>query len=238
MRPVVNRFALVSLVVAGAVAIAVPVGAGTTTDQQIAEAGAIADTDITTSGWFKGTQDDTRAETRTVAKKTKGCKDYVAVSKSFDTTTEAASPEYSASSQELSNYSYVYTAEAAAKKAFARASAAGVADCLSALFTKQFEAQLKENPQLKQQVDDYRAAIADVPAVEDAVGDEAVGYGGGIEITGTDGSVQRVQVSTLMVRVGRAILTYTYQFAPNSGNNTLLDQVISNTVARSQAAQA
>ena len=198
---------------------------------------------ITTPGWQKGPNQDTTAQARKLASKTKGCKSYLAFSKSFDSTTEADSPEYDSGFQNLSNHAYVYKTDAAAKKAFSHASATGVDTCLATLLSKQFGTQLKQNQQLAAQVDDYKVGIAVVPEVANQVGDQAVGYSGGIEVTGTDGSIDRILLTTLVTRVGRAILTYTYQVdadyaASNPTATQTLDSVIAATVARAEAAQA
>lgn len=238
MQPLTRTIALVSLAVAAVLATALPANAGTTSDKAIAEAGIIADTDIPAAGWTKATNTDDTSAARKLAQKTKGCQDYVAFTKTFASTTNAVSPDYSTASEELSNRAYVYKTDAAATKAFARASAPRVAKCLQTMLTKQFAASLESNPELDAQVDTYQAVLKVVPEVADAVGDESVGYGGGIAVRGTDGSVDQLQVTTLVARVGRAILTYTYQFGGSTGSAAVFDTAITNTIARAEAAQA
>jgi hypothetical protein len=226
----------------GLTAAAGPAGAGAgpaaaLSDSEIAEAGTITDTDLT-GGWFSAPNDDSSTKARLkLAKKTKGCTDYVAFTKSFATTTDAESPEYETTSQQLSNHSYVYKTGAAAKKAYSSASAKGMAKCLQALFTKQFEAQLKADPAFGAQVETYRVGITDIPEATNAKGDQSVGYGGGIEVKSPDGSTDQVLVSTFVVRVGRAILTYSYTFAPQT-DPAALDTALDNSLGRIQAALA
>ena len=237
MARMIRRIVVVPIALTALALAAAPAGAAT--DAEIAEAGVITDTDFTgASGrWFRSANEDSSEATQKLAKKIKSCKDYVSFAKSFATSTDAVSPEYEGNFQLLSNHSYVYKSDAAAEKAYKKAAAPGISDCLEALMTKQFEEQLKADPQSAAQIDKYRAAIDEVPAVNDAVGDRSVGYAGGLEWTATDGSVDGRQVTTLVTRVGRAILSYSYSFAPNNGQPEVFDAVLANTVARSQAAQ-
>lgn len=211
--------------------------AAAATDKEIAQAGTITSTDLTGT-WSSAPNDSSAAAAnRKLARKTKGCKNYVAFAKTFAASTDAVSPDYSLSSQELSNHSYVYKTDAAAKKAYARAAASGVADCLQSLFTKQFAAQIKSDPQVAAEVDSFDVVIQDVPAFADVVGDQSVGYEGGIAVTSPDGTTGQLLVVSVVTRVGRVVLTYTYSFGPEVDPSTF-DTALLNTVGRTQTALA
>lgn len=217
---------------------AAPAGAASSA-AQVAQAGTIVASDLG-AGWTAGPSDSSGDKViKKLAAKTKGCEDYAAVRASLDTATDAASPEFETAVQQISNHSYVYKTEAAAAKALKRASAGTVADCFTDLFTKVFAQQINANPATAKQVKNYRVKIAEVPDLTDALGDQSVGYAGGAEINGTDGTTTRLILSTLVVRVGPAVITYSYSFdADKSQPSSAFDAAVANTIARTEIALA
>ena len=233
-----RRLVVAPLALAAVALAAAPDGAANgATDSQIAKAGTIVAGDLG-AGWVAGPPDTSGDKVITkLAAKTKGCDDYAATRTSLDTTTDAASPGFQQTSQQLSNHSYVYKREAAAKRAFQHAAAPGVADCFTDLFTKVFGQQLRSDPQNASQVQGYRVKIVDLPDADNAIGDESVGYTGGAQILGTDGSTTNLSLTSILVRVGRVIRTYSYSWdADASQASPSVDTAVNNTVGRTQAA--
>jgi hypothetical protein len=241
-----HRCALLSTFLCLALGVALwatPAAAGTTDAAAIAEAGTLVGTDLASGLRIMPSGDDEAddRQNQKLAAKTKGCKQYLALSKAFDKTTDSKSDDFTNGFLELGNHAYVFANERAATQAFKLATVPSTAACLTALFEKGFAKGVAADPQIKAQVEDYRVKIEDVPSVADTVGDESVGYSGGFEVNLTDGSNQQLLVSTFLTRVGPAILTYTFQVDNGylEGNPTAtdyLDQAIEATVTRTQAA--
>lgn len=227
-----QRLVLVLLTIAAVALAAAPAGAASaSSDAKVAKAGTIVVSDLGT-GFTSSPADVTADKTlEKLAKKVKGCEDYIAVRKSMDTAIDAQSPDFESSAEQISNHVYVFENESAAKKVIKQAESTSMADCFTALFTKVVGLQVKGDTQ----VAGYRALIEDVPGLADVTGDEAVGYSGGIEVKGTDGSVDQLVVSTLLVRVGPTVITYSYSTLPNRNTNAF-DTALNNSVLRTQIA--
>lgn len=211
-----------------------PAAAGSISAQDVAEAGTIVASDVTPDFEASPPDESTDKALLKQAKKVKGCGDYVAVRKALDKGTDAESPDFQSNVEALSNHVYVLKNEKTATKVLKQAKAKGLADCFTDLFTKVLSKQLKSNPS----VDKIRVQIEDVPDLEDQLGDQSVAYSGGIEATYTDGSSpDRFVVSNVLVRVGPAVLSYSYQVIPNQTTGAL-NTAINNSILRTQIALA
>lgn len=237
-RPVSRRLRRVVAVTATAtlatVATALPAGAAS--DSQIAKAGTVVQTDVGRD-WTGAPQDESGNKlARKAAADYPQCKDYLLLDKSNQAQPKAASKDWTLDDQSISNKVFVYKSIPAASKAMTLAKGSTMGDCLTSTFQSVLGQQLKTSPQ-SANVTSFNAvikAVADLPSM----GDDVVGYSGGVQVNYKDGSVVQLLTGTAIVRVGRVLLAYTFSAPPTATDfATALDTSLANTVARTAKAQ-
>lgn len=232
-----KRFARLSALPAAAfLTITLVAGPATaaTSDAQIAKAGVIVASDLPTT-WTSSPPDNSgNKQVEKIAAKVPSCKQYLAFSKANKGTTNAESRDFSLGDDDLSNKAFVYKSNAAASKAMKAIGATNVADCLTTVFQKVLDAQIASDPASARTVKSATASIEPVTALT-GVGDDAVGYAGGLDIQLTDGTAQQLLLGVLAVRNGRALTTFSFSAPPtDSAFTTVLDNAINASLTRTQ----
>jgi len=229
---------MLSFAIAGTAAIGLlagPVGAATS-DAQIAKAGTIVASDLPATWTSKAPDNSSNKKVEKIAAKVPSCKSYLAFTKANQGTTNAESRDFSQGDDDLSNKAFVYKNNAAAQTAMRAISASNVSDCLTTVFQKVLDAQIASDPASRKTVKSAAASIepvADLPGV----GDDAVGYAGGLNIQLTDGTAQQLLLGVLAVRNGRAVTTFSFSAPPaDSGFTSVLDNAIDASITRTQDA--
>lgn len=183
-------------------------GAASSSDKKTAKKGVILTKDVPASWESSPPDNSTDDELERAAAQIPGCETYVVVRKTLGDTPKAESRSFATGSEEVSNEVWVFANTKKAKQTFALMSDDTVAPCLTMLFQNFYEGR----------VTDPSVAAIDVVIQQESdvgsVGDDIIGYGGGAQVTTTDGTVQRVPVSNAIVRVGRSILSYTFSGGP------------------------
>lgn len=225
---------LAAALTGGAVVAAGPAAAAS--DAVIAKAGTIVQSDLGPE-WSGGKQDESGNKLALkAAADYPECKDYLLLSRFNKAQPNAASKDWTLDAQSISNKAYVYKNVAAASKAMTLATSSGMADCLTNTFQSVLGDQLAGSSDAAN-VAKFNVVINEVPNLP-TTGDDIVGYSGGVQITYKDGSVEQLITGTAIVRVGRALLAYTFSAPPTATDyTTALDAAIANTVTRTAKAQ-
>jgi len=216
---------------------AAPAGAaGSASDSKIAKAGTIVQTDLP-SGWTGSPSDDSGDKAaRKAAAGYPECKDYLLLGKSTKAQPNADSKDWALGNEAISNKVAVYQTTKAASKAMVLASSPDMSSCLTSTFQSVLGDELAKSSQ-SANVASYKAVINTVSGLP-SVGDDVVGYSGGVQINMKDGSSEQILTGTAIVRVGRALILYTFSAPPTATDYaTALDNAIAQTVARTAKAQ-
>jgi hypothetical protein len=226
---------VVSVVVVLAFVALAAAPAGAATDKQTARKGVIVASDLP-STWTSTPDESNDAELDKVAAGIPDCEDYLAVRKITKRTPNVDSRDFSLGDQDLSNEVWVFGSTFSAKRVLTDMGAPTIDDCFTAVFRKAVEADIAADPRSAAQVRSVRVQVTQSSDVPD-VGNDVVGYEGGVEVTLVNGTVQTLLVGNLLVRVGRAILSYSLS-APttSSGYRTAFDSALAATVARMKKA--
>jgi len=220
------------------IALAAGPAAAAKSDTQIAKAGVLVASDLPNT-WTSSPPDNSGSkQVEKIAAKVPSCKEYLAFSKANKGNTNAESRDFSLGDDDLSNKAFVYKSNAAAQKAMQAIGASDVADCLTQVFQKVLDRQIASSPKSAKTVKSATASIAPVSDLT-GVGDDAVGYAGGLDIQLTDGTDQQLLVGVLAVRTGRALTTFSFSAPPtDSGFSTVLDSAITASTTRTKDALA
>ena len=210
--------------------------AGAASDSAIAKAGVIVQSDLG-SQWSGAPADESGNKLALkAAAEYPECKDYILLNKLNRKQPNADSKDWTLDDQSISDKSFVYSSESAAKKAMTLAKSPDMADCLTSSFQSLLGDQLAKSPEASK-VARFNVLIDEVTGLP-ATGDDIAGYAGGVEITYKDGTVEQLLTGTALVRVGRVLLTYSFSAPPSATDYTsALDSAIENTVSRTEKAQ-
>ncbi len=206
---------VIAVVAAVASTLAATAGpAAAASDRLIAAAGIIVATDLPAT-WV-ASPPDIASEQQALARaaKTPGCREYVRFARANQTTTKAASANYTLDDQLISNRSYVYEQPAAAERTMAAISGPTVGGCLGRVFEQTIGAQLETNKKQQRAITGVNVIIA--PVDFQAVGDDTVAFEGTVTITLTDKSTQELLVGLLVVRIDRVVTTYSLSTPPDT----------------------
>lgn len=226
MQTILRRTPLLMLVAALTILAASPAGAAS--DKALAKKGVIVASDVPSSWSSEPSDDSDDKELERAAAKIPDCRTYLAVRNANKKVAHAESRNFSDGSNELSNEVWVYPTVAQAKKVFKDMSASTVAGCFSTLFEKVLGAD--------------RALISQTTALQGLAGDETIGYGGVVQVTNPDRTVEQVVVANFGVRVGRSILSFAVSGPPDAQGNFAAsfagpaEEAINDAVARMDSA--
>ena len=202
-----------SLAVFGVTAGAGPASAGSN-DQAIADAGIIEAGDMPAT-WSSSPQDRSSVKKNlAVAKRTKGCTQYVKFAVANEATTKAESDDYELDGQQLSNLSYVHKSEAVATKLMESLQDPSVVGCLQAVLEKGIKTEILKDKDARRQIDDVTLELGETTL--DEIADDQVAYEGTLTITLKDGSEQEIDVALVALRAYRVILTYSISAPPDA----------------------
>lgn len=245
----VRRVALVTLVAVALTAAVVPAaGAAAPTadrsgrsgpsDRQIAEEGIVVAGDLP-ADWTSSTPDPAGDKAvEKAAAEIPICKRYLTARKLNKAVPNADSLEYSLGEESLNNDVWVFPSVKDAKAAFKAMGHRTNGNCLTNVYQDLVEQQVEGDPSVK----GVRALIQKASNVP-AVGDAAIGYAGGVNISNADGTGERILVLNLVSRVGRSIVSYAASGPATATGLTApfsdaFDAAITTTIARLEDALA
>lgn len=186
------------------------------------------------AGWTQHKQDKVSdAKVTELASKIAQCKPFVAFSKANRGNPRAESPDFEQGQASVSNRVTVYPSTAKAAAAMGTFSDGRLPACFEKLYTAETKAELAKTKSGKQ-VASVSAKIAPVTGVR--IGDQAVVYQGVVDVGLKNGTSQTIGVGYLSVRVGDAVMYYSY--LSNSDISAALQPAIVKSVKRLQDAQS
>lgn len=208
--------------------IAPAAGAASTagTDRQIAQTGVLVAGDLPATYTQSPRDTSSDKQTEKLARKQSTCKKYVAFRKAVDKYPEAKSEDFDQGQTQIDNSVTVFPTAKQAKAAVKDYAASGIPKCFGKLVGK-----------LAQQAGGK--AKAKIEKVKDVkVGDQSVAYEGPVQITESNGSTATLGFGNLVVRVGRGVLVYSYNHDAQTSITQDLQQAVSASGGRLQAALA
>ena len=177
-------------------------------DKQVAQAGVLVRSDFP-DGWTQGKRSDSSdAQLDAAAAKIKACAPFLAFSKANKRTPHATSPNFDDAQSNVTNAVSVYPSTAKAVAAMRLFGNARLPKCLERLFSGVFDAQLAKKRSLAKQIRSVTTHIALVDGVR--IGDQVTVYEGTVDVALKDGTSQRIGLGVLAVRVGDALVRYSY----------------------------
>jgi hypothetical protein len=231
---VIRRLVLTLLTLGPFGALAAPSAAATGSDQQIARAGVLVQSDFPT-GWTTSARAKTPdAELDAAAARVGSCKPFLAFSRANKKNPRAESPNFDHEQSNVTNTVSVYPSETTAKASIHTFSDSRMPKCLQKLFNAEYGKQLRKDERTASQVKTVTTSIAQVPDVR--IGDEAVAYQGTVDVGFKDGSTQTIGIGFAATRVGDAVAGYSW--TSDSDISATLQPAIVTSVSRLQDAQS
>lgn len=209
-----RRVVPVALLASFALAAAVPPAraADTTsvkpTDKEIARAGVLVLSDFPESWTQSKRSKSSDAVLDAAAAKIKACAPFRAFSTANKRNPHATAPNFDHEKSNVTNAVSVYPTTTKAIAAMRTFADTRLPKCLERLFSGVFDAQLAKNKKLAKQIRSVATNIAPVDGVR--IGDQAVVYQGTVDVALKNGTTQRIGLGVLTVRVGDALLGYSY----------------------------
>jgi hypothetical protein len=230
-----RRAHLVTLLAMATLVLAVlPISAASaaTSARDRAKAGVLVRSDFPT-GWTqhkRARSSDTKLDA--AAAKIATCKPFVAFSKDNTSNPSDESADFEQKQASVTNKVSVYPSTTKAVAAMSTFSDGRLPTCLEKLFTGVFKAQLTKS--VAKQVASVSTKIAPITGVR--IGDQAMVYQGTVDVGLKNGTAQTVGIGFLSVRVGDAIVGYSY--TSDTDISAALQPAIVKSVKRLQDAQS
>jgi hypothetical protein len=198
-----------AVTVAGAIALGVLVaplaGAATTNaDVTLAKTGVFVASDFPTGFQWSPPTPQSHADNVKLAKGVPGCGPYATLQKTVASLPQAKSPRFADADRTVGNEVDVFASDRAAGAALTLYAKSSMASCLEHLFEK----QAYQDPDMRNSLDDIDVSLEREDIA--GLGNDSVSYEGTVELTGKDGSTQRIGVGSVVVRIGRAVDVVTY----------------------------
>jgi hypothetical protein len=201
-----------------------PVGALSSSDQQLAQSGVLMASDLPTTYTETPRDASSDSSAQKAAAKIPACKKLGAFMRAVKGFAHVNSADFDEGQTSISNGVTVFPSAAKAKAALTGFASAGLPVCFD-----------KFVPQLASSAGG--SAVAQIQKVSDVTaGDQAVAYEGPVQITESDGTSETLAFGYIAIRTGRGVDVYSFTHTADSDISAVLDAAVGATLTRLTAA--